>query len=874
MQLPLLLDRAAGESLTDQIVRQLRLAIEQSLLARGAQLPSSRGLAEQLEIGRNTIIRAYEQLIVEGLLETRPGAGVFIADAPAPRPGVAPALRSTGWGMPIPASPILSLPRGAGRARPAYDFRPEGVYAPLFPLKLWRRLLIDQLARGGATGLAEAGEAAGLPALRSAIATHLAATRGVRADPGRIVVTSGAREAIGLATRLFLRGGSLAAMEDPGPASVRMAFDSAGAQVIGAPIDASGLDPEGLPSRPVALAHVTPSHQFPTGHVLAPDRREALAAWARRQGCYILEDDSDGEFRYEGAHPQAIAALAPDCTIYLGGFSRTLGPGLKLGFLVAPPQLAEAFATTKELLSSPPSWLEQAALSEMLASQSYSHHVGRVRAHYRESRDALLASLKRHFGEVSYSGEASGLHLLWHLPPGVPDAALVEATARRRRIGVFGFESADVTVFRASLLERRTLLLGYGGLSLRQIAQGVERLSEAIDDTMDDPATDVSDYLVSVPPSLGSLPRPGAKARLDPNFRRQLALAIRPARRSIAPLHGVKPSVGQMAAVKHLYGYPIKGLSAQPLDATAIRAGQPFAHDREYALLRPNAPIDPVEPQWAKKGNFAMLMLDEGLARAVTHLDSRTMRLRVEGPGRKVVEGSLESEDDRRLFEDYFLTLLPNFAAPPRLVRSRGGHFMDKPDNVISLINLATVRAVEAMWGAPVDPLRFRANIYVDGPPAWSEFDWIGQEIRIGGVKFVADRRNGRCGATNVNPMTGARDLDIPRSLRTAFGHKDLGVYLLAREDGRIAVGDAVMLPNAVSGLAPAAAPAGAFDPSAHRFICSGCYFIYDDRLGLPAQGVAPGTPVADFSDGWRCPDCGSPKTTFRPHVGAARREA
>jgi GntR family transcriptional regulator/MocR family aminotransferase len=663
-------------------------------------------------------------------------------------------------------------------------------------------------------------------------------------------------------------------MEDPGPASVRLAFEAVGAQTVGVPTDAAGLDPEGLPARPVALLHIAPSHQYPTGHVLSPERREALAAWARRQGCYILEDDADGEFRYEGAHPPAVAALAPDCTIYLGDFSRTLGPGLGLGYLVAPPQLAETLAATKELLSGPPSWLEQAALAEFLASQGYAHHVSRARAHYRESRDALIDSLKRHFGGAAFSGEAAGLHLLWHLPPGVPDAALVEATARRRRIGVFGFESAGVTVFRASLLERRALLLGYGALTLRQIAQGVERLSEAIDDTLDDPSTDISDYLVSVPPSLGSLPRPHAKTRLDPGFRRQLALAVRPARRSNAQTNGARRWVGQMAVVTSLYLYPVKGLSAQPLARAAVRAGQTFAHDREFALVRPNAPVDPVEPKWAKKGNFAMLMLDEGLARAATHLDCETLRLRIDGPGRQRLEGSLENAEDRKLFEDHLHALLPHFPAPPKLVRARGGHFMDKPDNVISLINLATVRAVGDSWGVTVDPLRFRANIYIDGPPAWSEFAWIGQDIRIGGASFRVDRRNGRCGATNVNPATGARDLDIPRALRTAYGHKDLGVYLIAREDGAIAVGDAVDLPAQASRAGPAAAGAGAFDPSAHRFICSGCYFIYDDRLGLPAQGIAPGTPVSAFPEAWRCPDCGSPKTTFRPHAGAdPRRE-
>lgn len=865
MTLPLLLDRAAGESLTDQIVRQMRRAIEQALLARGAQMPSSRSLAEQLEIGRNTVIRAYEQLIAEGLLQTRPGAGVYVADLKALRTPTPPS-HAGGWGMPIPAAPLRAAPRNGARAKPMYDFRPQGVSPALFPLKLWRRLLVEQLARSGALGLAERGEPGGLPALRSAIAAHLAATRGVGVDPAQILITGGAREGLALAARLFLRPGALAVMEDPGPAHVRLLYESFGAQAVGAPVDAAGLDPEALPSRPAALLHVTPSHQFPTGHVLSPERRLALGLWARRHGCYLVEDDADGEFRYEGAHPPALAASAPDCTIYLGGFARTLGPGLRIGYLVAPPQLAQGFAAVHELSGGAPGWLEQAALAEMIASQSYAHHVARARAHYRESRDALLASLKRHFGEVSYSGEAGGLHLLWHLPPGVPDAAQVEALARRRRLGAFGFDSAGVAVFRGSLLERRTLLMGYGGMTPRQIGQGIERLSEAIDDAIDDPATDVSDFLVSVPTSLGSLRSPRG-GKLDPAARRQLALAKRPMHRSIAARIGAKPPVGHMAVVKSLFLYPVKGLSAQPLAEAPIRAGQPFAHDREFALLRPNAPIDPVEPKWAKKGNFAMLMLDEGLARAHTHLDCETLRLSVEGPGRRKLEGALDREDERRAFEDYFLSLLPGFPAAPRLVRARGGHFMDKPDNVISLINLATVRAVEALWGAPVDPLRFRANIYLDGPPAWSEFDWIGHEIRIGGVGFTVDRRNGRCGATNVNPQTGARDLDIPRSLRTAFGHKDLGVYLVAAQDGRIAVGDAVNTPALTVRPEAAPAPPGAFDPSTHRFLCSGCYFIYDDRLGLPAQGIAPHTPMTAFPDSWRCPDCGSPRSTFRPHA-------
>ncbi len=222
-----------------------------------------------------------------------------------------------------------------------------------------------------------------------------------------------------------------------------------------------------------------------------------------------------------------------------------------------------------------------------------------------------------------------------------------------------------------------------------------------------------------------------------------------------------------MARVTSIYRYPVKGLSPEPLDQSDVEAGRPLRHDRVFALARPSAPIDRDDPQWAKKGLFAMLMLDEGLAQVTTHVDLETLRLSVKRSGHEVAGGQLDDEEDRKALEAFFWTLLPNFTAPPVIVRSRGGHFMDKPDNVISLINLATVRELEERWRVAIDPLRFRANIYIDGAAPWEEFDWVGQDVRIGGTLFAVDRKNGRCGATNVNPATGRRDLDIPGSLRT-----------------------------------------------------------------------------------------------------------
>ena len=313
MQLPLLLDRSGRDSLTNQIVDQLRQAIGEGRLPRGARLPSSRRLAEQLEVARNTVIRAYETLAIEGLAESRPASGMFVTgDAGDPpkssSPRGAPG-RQPLWSMPTPATLVRAAPRAAaGRTRLAYDFAPGRAHPALFPLKLWRRLLLAQLSHGGASGLTEEGDPAGLPALRAAVAAHLAAARGIVADPSRVIITAGVQEGVALAARLFLHRGTTVAIEDPGASAAALAFAATGSEVVGVGVDEEGLLPDDLPQRPTALLYVTPSHQFPTGHVLSAERRDAIASWARRCGCYVLEDDSDGEFRYEGSPLRAIAA--------------------------------------------------------------------------------------------------------------------------------------------------------------------------------------------------------------------------------------------------------------------------------------------------------------------------------------------------------------------------------------------------------------------------------------------------------------------------------------------------------------------------------------------------------------------------------------
>jgi GntR family transcriptional regulator/MocR family aminotransferase len=877
MQLSVLLDRSRPESLTTQMADQIREAIRCARLAPGARLPSSRRLSEQLAISRNTVVRAYDELLMEGIIEARPASGIYVAEPSASYPVPAPAIRDLDshpphTRMPLPLRKLRAENSAHSRRdRLLFDFFPGRPSTDLFPLKTWRRLLQANLTHGGAAGLTQYGDPAGLPALRTAIANHLAASRGIVADPSRIVIVSGTQEGLNISARLFLARGSLGIVEDPCYRGAASAFEAAGAEVAGVAVDRDGLVAGELPQLAASLLYLTPSHQYPTGATLSQQRRIDIIAWARRYGCYIIEDDYDCDIRYEGSHLQPIAAQAPDCTIYLGTFSKSLGGGLRLGFMVVPEQIAEAARAEKALLNSGNPWLEQATLADFMRSGSYATHLLRVRSHYKESRDCLISALRGNFGDVVLDGDTGGLHVLWHLPPGVPDAVTVEGLAQRARVGVYSFASTRVHFQRQTHLTSRAIVLGYAALSRKQIEKGIARLSDVIDDAIDDPATDMTAFFADqfVRPVMS---RPASQA-LAPGLRQRPALRTLPLRRATSARPISRQGGAPMPVLKNIYRYPIKGLSAQPLTRIDLEARKPFPHDRIFALVRPGAPFDTSDPKWGKKGLFVMLMLEEALARVRTTLDVETMQLTIAQDNHLLMTADLGDAGARARVEEFFWQLVPALRGAPTLVRSRDGHFMDKPDNVISMINLATVRRLEEQWGYRIDPLRFRANLYIDGAEPWEEFEWVGSDIRIGGVLFRVDRRNGRCGATNVNPGTGRRDLDLPGSLRAAFGHKELGVYLVAREGGRVMAGDQVMLPHA-RGIDGAARPvAGAVQAGRQLFMCGGCYFIYEPAAGLPDQSIPPGTPFAAIPSNWRCPDCGTEKTTFRPHVERQRPE-
>jgi uncharacterized protein YcbX len=251
--------------------------------------------------------------------------------------------------------------------------------------------------------------------------------------------------------------------------------------------------------------------------------------------------------------------------------------------------------------------------------------------------------------------------------------------------------------------------------------------------------------------------------------------------------------------IARLCRYPVKGLSAEPLQTVTLTGAEGLPEDRRFALAHAGTRFDPANPEWLPKGQFLMLMKNERLALLESRYDAQTTTLEIWRNGKRVARGALSTPVGRAVIEDFFAAFMRTEAlGKPKLVEAPGHMFSDAREKVVSLINLATVTDLERVVGRPVDPLRFRGNVYLEGLPAWAEFDWLEREIAIGDARLRVARRIPRCPATDVDPATGARDMTIPLTLKSAFGHADLGVYAEVTTGGAIAVGNDVSLPREV----------------------------------------------------------------------------
>lgn len=493
------LDRASTLSLQEQLFEQIRQQILDGRLKAETAVPSSRHLAQQLGVSRNSVTFAYERLINEGYLVTRPMVGTYVAAVvpeAAMSASVSASVAASASVASRSADPLALAERRApeklapaaftGRphsilntSRIPIDFWPQRTDPRAFPLKTWRRLVLHALAVAG-HNLTEYGEPCGLMALRTAIADHVAVMRDIHVRPEQVVIVAGAQLALNLALRVLAREGDAVVVENPCSQGAAYLFESVNMRLHPMPVDEHGIDTSRLAGVAAQLAYVMPSHQYPMGGVLSLERRQQLLAWADRTGAYLIEDDYDSEFHYGGMLLPALKAMSPENVIYLGTFSKSLGAGLRTGFAIFPDHLAPAAGAAKALLDNGHVWLEQAALAEFLHTGGFVRHLRRVRLRYQQRRNVLVSALRDAFGRVELRGTEAGTHLAWKLPPGLPRAHQMAALAKSRNVGLYTIQNGGGHEYGTADVSNDWLLLGYASLAEEQIEAGIHRLRGAL----------------------------------------------------------------------------------------------------------------------------------------------------------------------------------------------------------------------------------------------------------------------------------------------------------------------------------------------------------------------------------------------------------
>jgi len=478
------LEKAGDAPLQLQLFQAVQREILEGRLAPGTRLPSTRGLARQLQVARNTVLLAYDRLIAEGYLEARQAEGTFVSDAipedalhwssggtvaeEAPSPPVQP--------RPLPRRFAAPLLYERQKERIDLDFRVGRPDPASFPLKRWRQLINENLA-GAGRALTEYGNPAGLFDLRQAVADHLKSARGITADPAQIIIVGGCEEGLNIVARMLAPAGTDVAVENPCYQGVAFVFRSHGARIRPIPVDEAGIRVDRLAGLSQSLVCVTPSHQFPLGHTMSLNRRLRLLEWARSTGSYIVEDDYDSDFRYAGSPLMALAGLdRADSVIYIGTFSKSMGAALRIGYLIVPPHLIGPAREAKALYNLGNPWLEQAALADFIRSGSFATHLRRVRNTYLRRRDTLMAALRDHFGPVQLYGTEGGMHLTWVLPDGQPLARQMQNAALVRGVGIYTIADGPAVDCGHHDLADRALFFGYPCLDEAEIQQAVRHL--------------------------------------------------------------------------------------------------------------------------------------------------------------------------------------------------------------------------------------------------------------------------------------------------------------------------------------------------------------------------------------------------------------
>lgn len=460
------IDRNSGLTLTQQLYHQLRQRILSGQLPAGSRLPSTRILSGQLQIARNVAIEVYEQLQLEGFLDSRPGSYTCVA---------------RGTLLPESLPPAAALPAKAAPSDGMIDFQPGVPDLRQFPRKFWRKEL-SRAMLDVPDSLLGYGDPAGCPELRALLPAFLFQSRGVRCSAEQIVVTAGSTQALALAVRLLTAATPDILVENPLNEQMQRYLASLGCRLTPLEVDRQGLQTELLTECETltpAFTLVTPSHQFPTGGILSVQRRIQLVQFARRTASYIVEDDYENEFSLGGSPVSSLQGLAPDTVLYIGTFSKTLAPALRLGYLVMPPALTEKFQSTDWFSPQQPSLLDQLALQNFIANGRLNLHIAKMNKLYKKKHLCIAQELTRRFGKhISFPVSGAGLHLTVAFPGLSFTPALADEIAARHRVRIYPVICHAVGHVNPLWLHQ--IILGYGNLTEPQISEGITRLSQAL----------------------------------------------------------------------------------------------------------------------------------------------------------------------------------------------------------------------------------------------------------------------------------------------------------------------------------------------------------------------------------------------------------
>jgi GntR family transcriptional regulator/MocR family aminotransferase len=463
------------KNLSIEIYRQLRRAIIDGVLGPGDLLPPSRELARRLSVSRTTVTVAYDRLAGEGYVTSRVGAGTTVSFRQAAS-GDREKRKPTGALRPRPFWDSVRLPDTFEHA-PRFPFITGMPDASLFPHQTWRRLIARELRSPEVSGGAY-GEAAGHPGLRAAIARHIAISRGVETSPEDITITNGTQQALDIIARVMLAPGETVAVEDPGYQPPLRLFRSLGARVTGVPVDAEGLVVDALP-RNARFVYVTPSHQYPLGVTMSMPRRQALLNWADRANAAIIEDDYDSEFRFGGRPMEPLHTL--DTTgrvVYIGSFSKTMLPTLRLGFVATPPSLSAAAHKAKHVTDWHTNVLVQAALARFIDEGDFARHVRKLGSVYRARHELILKILARDFADC-LEGIPSTVGL--HVTARSHHVSIEDIDSLRRRAFGEGVAFHRLSRFAIDGPEQAGVVLGYGAIAMGDIEEGLRRLRACFD---------------------------------------------------------------------------------------------------------------------------------------------------------------------------------------------------------------------------------------------------------------------------------------------------------------------------------------------------------------------------------------------------------